>query len=437
MYTRRLILLVISLFLLHSVNVFSKEAINYRGRRVKVIDSFNSKDDKRVIFAETVTKSAFSKNDYSESLLLMTGNASDSDINLMDIAWEYDFSDPALAGTGHGLLIEQNHIYLPDNNKLLIFISMYNFKKSSLNVKALSFECIDSNLSKPDKTNLLTINNVNPFEITTSVLKNGEYVFIKILNTGKDATKQKIVPIFIKFIDGKIEKCSSPLELFFPSCPSELVAFKADPVAIDVRSDDLAQKKFPEGIKINGNVFTRKKIKNFWYTYNNDITCQSGISYKDLLQVLRRLSWAVIEHDKFSKLMKNSQFSISDSDIEAAVREVCIENNTALSNLISSNDQSTNLIMGNLISNEHNKLNFFVDHIFKTKKYEHANDTVSKEEILCYYNQYKWSFVKKQDDIKKYLSLEEVKDLIVEEIKHLKFYEMDELLLNAPKVEIL
>ncbi len=93
--------------------------------------------------------------------------------------------------------------------------------------------------------------------------------------------------------------------------------------------------------------------------------------------------------------------------------------------------------MEKIVNNESILWKFKVSNWVEKNHRKYSEITVSEAEIKKFYDDYKWAFIKDLKTAKcEYYSLKSKHKFIKNEIKRLKYYRLDELLTNPPKVTI-
>jgi hypothetical protein len=363
-------------------------------------------------------------------------------LNRSKLIWRYNFPDPSLSGTGFGLLNAFQSILLQNNNTFILFIFINN-RNQSANLRIVSLKYNDSGIVCGLEENVCNIRGVE-YGAGISLYKSDNIFFASF--PSKKVPQQTLVRakfkhypyyitmvLYISDIPENAYKCSSPLQLVFPFCPSEIVVN-------DLRFFNLGGtcsvsgylSKFPYEIIVGNKVIAHKKMFDFWFSGNRNYLFKGmSLDTKSVLESIRLQLFAMTEKEIFKKRIAASGIKITSQDVIQAIDKFCADNKVKLKDVFKVPFSEKEL--KKKISNDK-----MVQYNLAVSKWVEKNHrpgkecTVSKQEIADFYKNYKWSY--RKADYPKQAGLEKA---IIKEIKRLKYYRLDELLTKSPKVEII
>ena len=224
------------------------------------------------------------------------------------------------------------------------------------------------------------------------------------------------------------------LQIIFPYCPSELAALAPDFIKKIQITHASLQPRFPHKVIINGKTLKQKESFYYWLSYNRSLINKDYDLEKNfVLDSIYNNLCALAEQNKFSKLLRGQQ--ITSQNVSVVLNKFCKMNKVKLTDLfkIKLNEKELEY----KICNDKNvQFNLAVSRWIEKNHVPADKIQVTDTEIKKFYDDYKWLFCKAQESSKFY-KLNEVKKYIIEEIKRLKYYRLEELLTDPPKVEVI
>jgi hypothetical protein len=264
------------------------------------------------------------------------------------------------------------------------------------------------------------------------VISNGSFVYFVCKNKAQPFSSIQ----FNTRIDD-IRTCPTVFQLFFPYVPPELMILANAPTK-NVRVHDLSafSDKFPYRLKINNKVFKQQNLFNYWeLSYWNSLMAPVDLNQKVLCDSIYDFVFMKLATKQFHLLL-NGKVQNNAKRIDSIIYDFIKTNKFQANNLLG--DKKTIEAMEGEIK-AIPQINFFfaINRLVEQNNRLLKEYPVSEDEITQFYKNYKWAFSKNIMPNTKYYRIEEVKKNIINKIKRIKYYGLNELLTNPPKVEIM
>jgi len=427
------------------------ESIKYNKRDVKFIESFEfNKNDltpgHKIYIGQIEEHSKLNLQEYKASLLLIDpGNPTRKVLSNDNVLWECKFFDPAMSGTGTGILNAFNYLFLPSEKTLIIFVST-SWVATSADVKVIVFKYLEDGKLCKSNESIIRINGVK-LNSKLTILESGKTVFIIahnldsysktiVMKSKTDGTIYYSVILRYNDTNNIISECFSPLQILFPYCPSELAALDIN-FFLDPKNNNFKffREQFPYKIIVNGKLLNPKDLFNDWVADKCNVYNSSDLNKSLIYDSVKNSILALIERDKFNKQMENSDIKITSKDVIAALAQFCRNNDVVVTDLFKI-ELSEEELKQKISNDKGIQFNFAVNKWLENNHRHWSECTASETEVASYYESYKWMFMKEFRSDPDYYKLDEIKDKIAQKIKLFKYYRLDDLLTNPPRVEI-
>ncbi len=147
---------------------------------------------------------------------------------------------------------------------------------------------------------------------------------------------------------------------------------------------------------------------------------------------------AEYEKKMMEKLItENPKLKMTANDVKKAIESFRRQNNNIKLTEIFKTKLTDEQLKEKLCNDKNMQFNLSFSNWVEKNHRKYSEITVSEAEIMKFYNDYKWAFIKDLKAAKReYYSLKNKHKFIKNEIKRLKYYRLDELLANPPKVEL-
>ncbi|MCK4983620.1 MAG: hypothetical protein KAS17_11890 [Victivallaceae bacterium] len=253
-----------------------------------------------------------------------------------------------------------------------------------------------------------------------TIYNNGAFKhYLSNLNYGRDCKFSG----FRGIINGPATSITPLMPIFYPYCPFELAV---------LRSDIVQEKKnyksaFNFSLKINDVSIDDNQLNKFYRTYIKYLI-SNNFAAKTQRQIALKYIFAKMQ----DKYYQEKIVSASDvNNIRNALKKFCYENKMKFEKIYSGIDKNI------LFKNKRLLFKFNVSKWVKNNATTYDKIKVTEDEINKFYDAYKWAYCYSDTKKSEPAKLENIRNIIIQEIKRLKYYGLGQFITSPPKVEII